>query len=162
MREQLPRTGRADDSRADLYSDVTTRITAALEEGTVPWRQPWDPAAGRPASMSTRRPYRGINVLLLGQAAAERGYRARWWGTYRQIADLGGQVRRGEKSVQVVFWKQLDIRGDPGHDSEDDGQVRRVPLLRAFRVFNAEQADRLPERFRAVGTSATPELAGQP
>jgi antirestriction protein ArdC len=161
MREQLPQGRRAGFDRVDLYREVTARITAALEAGTVPWRQPWDPAAGRPASMSTLRPYRGINVLLLGQAAADRGYHARWWGTYRQIAGLGGQVRRGEKAVQVVFWKQLEIGGDPGHDTEDGGQVRRVPLLRAFRVFNAEQADHLPERFRSAET-AMPELAGKP
>ncbi len=159
MRDQLPRARRRDGARADLYRDVTARIIAALEQGTVPWRQPWNLVVGRPASMSTRRSYRGINVLLLGLAAAERGYRSRWWGTYRQIAELGGQVRRGEKSVQVVFYKQLEIGGNTGAGTED--QVRRVPLLRAFWVFNAEQADRLPERFRAAET-VTPELAGQP
>ena len=159
MRDQLPRARRRDGARADLYRDVTARIIAALEQGTVPWQQPWNLVAGRPASKSTRRTYRGINVLLLGLAAAERGYRSRWWGTYRQIAELGGQVRRGEKSVQVVFYKQLEIGGNTGAGTED--QVRRVPLLRAFWVFNAEQADRLPERFRAAET-VTPELAGQP
>jgi antirestriction protein ArdC len=160
MREQLPRPGPPDAGRADVYRDVTARITAALEQGTVPWRQPWNPAAGRPASMSTRRPYRGVNFLLLVLAAAERGYRSRWWGTYRQIGELGGQVRRGEHSVQVVFYKQLEIGGDPGGPAGND-RVRRVPLLRAFRVFNAEQADGLPDRF-GPAEIAEPELAGQP
>jgi antirestriction protein ArdC len=150
-------------SRADLYQQVTDRITAALRAGTIPWRQPWTSAAGRPASMSTGRPYRGVNVLLLGLAAADRGYASRWWGTYRQITELGGQVRRGETSVQVVFWKQLEIAADPGEQArnQDQDQVRHVPLLRAFRVFNAEQADRLPARYRAAAT-AGPDLAGQP
>jgi antirestriction protein ArdC len=152
--------GREGANRADLYQQVTHRITAALEAGTIPWRQPWTAAAGRPASMSTGRPYRGVNVLLLGLAAAEHGYASRWWGTYRQISELGGQVRRGQTSVQVVFWKQLQLTADP---SEEAGQVRRVPLLRAFRVFNAEQADHLPARYRtAEDEAAGPELAGQP
>ncbi len=146
--------------RGDLYRDVTGRIIAALEAGTVPWQQPWDPALGRPASMSTRKPYRGVNVLLLGLAAEERGYQSRWWGTYRQIAGLGGQVRRGERSVRVVFWKQLETGSDPENDAEPE-RVRRVTLLRAFRVFNAEQAGHLPQRYQAA-QPASPELAGQP
>ena len=151
--------GEDETGRADLYHDVTARITTALEQGTIPWRQPWNASAGRPASMSTRQPYRGVNVLLLGLTAADRGYRSRWWGTYRQIAELGGQVRRGERSTQVVFWKQLEIPADAGYRTGE--QVRRVPLLRAFRVFNAEQADGLPDRFRAVETPV-PDLAGRP
>ena len=57
-----------------------------------------------------------------------------------------------------MFWKQLELAAGP---AEDGDQVRRVPLLRAFRVFNAEQADRLPARYGAAGT-AGPDLAGQP
>ncbi len=152
------RAGRAGGGRADLYQQVTDRITAALDAGTIPWRQPWISAAGRPASMSTGRAYQGVNVLLLGLAAADRGYASPWWGTYRQISELGGQVRRGETSVQVVFWKQLELAAGPAQDGD---QVRKVPLLRAFRVFNAEQADHLPARYRAAGT-AGPDLAGQP
>jgi antirestriction protein ArdC len=160
VRDRLAGAGQAGEGRTDLYREVTDRIIAALEAGTIAWRQPWDPGAGRPASMSTRQPYRGINAILLGLAAAERGYRTRWWGTYRQIGEQGGQVRRGETSVQVVFFKQLEI-SDPGEQAEEMGQARRVPLLRAFRVFNAEQADHLPGRFRAA-EAAGPELAGQP
>jgi antirestriction protein ArdC len=161
VRDQTARARRAGGGRTDLYAEVTGRIIAALEAGTVPWRDPWEATAGRPTSMSTRRPYQGVNAILLGLAAGERGYRSRWWGTYRQIGELGGQVRRRERSVQVVFWKQLD-RGDPGeHADGEAGEVRRMPLLRAFRVFNAEQADHLPDRFRAA-EAAGPELAGQP
>jgi len=150
-------------SRADLYQQVTDRITAALQAGTIPWRQPWTSAAGRPASMSSGRPYRGVNVLLLGLAAADSGYRSRWWGTYRQIGELGGQVSRGERAVQVVFWKQLEVSGTGEQpDGPDSDHVRTVPLLRAFRVFNAEQADHLPGRYRAAETNAGPDLAGQP
>jgi hypothetical protein len=95
-------------------------------------------------------------------SAAERGYASRWWGTYRQISELGGQVRRGETSVQVVFWKQAELAAGPGDQAPvaDAGHVRAVPLLRAFRVFNAEQADDSPARYRAAET-AGPELAGR-
>jgi antirestriction protein ArdC len=124
---------------------VTERMIAALERGTVPWRKPWQAAAGRPRSMSTGQPYRGVNVFLLGLAAAEEGHGSPFWGTYRQISDLGGQVRRGERSTLVVFWRRADVE----HRDPETGEVtlKQLPVLRYYRVFNATQADHLPERF---------------
>jgi hypothetical protein len=58
-----------------------------------------------------------------------------YWLTYRQAAERGGNVRKGEKSETVVFWKFLEGKDDGA------GVVRRVPLARAYHVFNAEQCD---------------------
>jgi antirestriction protein ArdC len=128
-----------------VHRIVTERMIAALERGTVPWRKPWQAAAGRPRSMGTGAPYRGVNVFLLGLTAAEQGYSSPFWGTYRQIGDLGGQVRMGERSTLVVFWKRADVE----HRDPDTGEVtlKQLPILRYYRVFNAAQADHLPERF---------------
>jgi len=137
--------------RRDVAAEVTATFIAQVEKaianGEAPvWRNPWV-AGGRPVSMSTRKAYRGINVLLLAIAAMEGGYMAPWWGTYRQIKALGGQVRKGEKGTQVVLYKTwVKTERD-----EATGELveRRIPTLRTFSVFNAEQADGLPERFYA-------------
>ena len=128
-----------------IYQLITGRMIAALERGTVPWRKPWQAAAGPPRSMSTGAQYRGVNVFLLGLTQGEAGYDSPWWGTYRQIAGLGGQVRRGEQSTAVILWKQIEVTGQ-GPQTGEPG-VRQVPVLRYFRVFNAAQADGLPDRF---------------
>jgi antirestriction protein ArdC len=128
-----------------IHRMVTERMIAALERGTVPWHKPWHAAAGRPRSMSTGQPYRGINLFLLGLTAAEEGYASPYWGTYRQISELGGQVRRGEHSTLVIFWKQAEhAEPDP---QTGDLATRQPPVLRYYRVFNAAQADHLPDRF---------------
>ena len=131
-----------------IHRIVTERIIAALERGTVPWYKPWQAATGRPRSMSNGQPYRGTNVFLLGLAASEQGYASPYWGTYRQISDLGGQVRRGERSTLVVFWKQAEITERDQQTGEPT--VKWLPVLRYYRVFNAAQADHLPERFYPV------------
>jgi antirestriction protein ArdC len=128
-----------------VHRIVTERMIAALGRGTVPWRKPWQAAAGRPRSMGTGQPYRGVNVFLLGLTAAEQGYGSPFWGTYRQIGDLGGQVRKGEHSTLVVFWKQAQAEQRDPQTSKVT--VRQLPVLRYYRVFNATQADHLPERF---------------
>lgn len=128
-----------------IHRIVTDRMIAALERGTIPWRKPWHAEAGRPRSMSTGQPYRGVNVFLLGLTAAEEGYASPYWGTYRQISNLGGQVIKGQRSTLVVFWKQAEhTEPDP---QTGEPATRRPPVLRYYRVFNAAQADHLPERF---------------
>jgi len=151
----------------EVYQKITDRVIAALGKGTVPWQKPWTVAGGgRPRSMSTRAPYRGINVLLLAVDAMDKGYRSPWWGTYHQIAQLsgmerregrrGGQfwaspdgsprgVRKGEHGSQIVLWKTVPkTEADP-----DTGEktTRQILLARLFTVFNAEQAHGLPETF---------------
>jgi antirestriction protein ArdC len=128
-----------------VHRMVTERMIAALERGTVPWRKPWQAAAGRPRSMSTGQPYRGVNVFLLALTAAEEGYGSPFWGTYRQIGALGGQVRRGERSTLAVFWKQAQFEQRDLQSGEIT--VKQLPVLRYYRVFNAAQAEHLPERF---------------
>jgi antirestriction protein ArdC len=90
-------------------------------------------------SMSTGRPYRGVNVFLLAMAGLAGGHASAYWVTYRQAQALGGQVRKGEKGTLVVFWKTLD------HDEIDPetGKPDKRFVLRYYRVWNASQCDGL-------------------
>jgi len=122
--------------RKNVYEIVTTRILAALEKGTVPWQRPW--TTHPPANLLTKKPYRGINVLVLRCA----GFRSPWWLTYRQVQILGGHVRRGEHGSPVCFWKWVEKTPEDQED-DDDGEPERlkfgIPLLRYYTVFNVEQ-----------------------
>jgi antirestriction protein ArdC len=60
-----------------LYDQVTDRIIAELEEGRLPWVQPWDRAgmlAGLPRNAGTGRCYSGVNILILWSAVIAGGY----------------------------------------------------------------------------------------
>ncbi|MED5545639.1 MAG: zincin-like metallopeptidase domain-containing protein [Pseudomonadota bacterium] len=135
-------------AKIDTYQQVTDRIVAALEEGTRPWHKQW---VNGGAVMDPRRSngerYRGINVLLLWMSAAERGFSGRSWFTFKQALDLGANVRKGEKGTQIVFFKKLDIKeqNDAGEDVS-----RSVPMLKTYTVFNADQIENLPDRFRTA------------
>ena len=92
--------------RASLYSEVTNRIIAELEEGRLPWVQPWDSAAcgcTMPQNAGTARKYSGINVLILWAEVVRRGYASQRWLTYRQAEAAGGNVRRGEKGTVICY-----------------------------------------------------------
>ena len=145
-------------STIDLYQSVTDKIIAALEAGTPPWVCPWTRVQGSlaPANLSTGRPYRGINTLLLNVQAITQGYALNRWLTFQQARNLGGCVRRGETGTQIVFFKMLECDDQSSRRAANDEPGRKViPLLRSFTVFNAAQVDDLPEALTVV--SAPPE-----
>ena len=111
------------EQRADVYTRITTQIVAAIEAGTGDWRMPWHhdgAATTRPQNVTSRKRYRGVNVLALWIAAEASGYSSGLWGTYRQWASLGAQVCKGEHGTTIVFWKQVASRAE---DDRDDGEA---------------------------------------
>jgi antirestriction protein ArdC len=118
----------------NVYSIITERMLALLENGTVPWHKPWSATNGEalPRNLASGKPYRGVNVFLLHAM----GYGSPYWLTFKQAQERGGHVRKGEKASPVVFWKWLDT-----DEIDASGKAKRVPLLRYYHVFNVAQCD---------------------
>ena len=121
----------------NLYEIVTSKIIEAMKNGVVPWRKPWSVNTLLPCNLKFNRPYRGINVLLLGLSP----FADHRWLTLKQANELGGKIKAGEKCTMVVFWKFPEKKETP-EDTEKEPQ-RLVPILRYFNVFNIEQVDGL-------------------
>lgn len=154
------------DGQATIAKMVTDSILEALDAGTVPWQQGWTARGWLPTSMSSGKPYRGVNPWLLTIKAAKMGYGSPYWGTYDRIAELSGMVkqgkrwvspdgsargvRAGEKSTVVVFHKRLIVKDDTAEDGK-----RAIYMLRFYRVFNADQADGLPAKFHPEADKRT-------
>ena len=119
----------------DVYQMVTDRIISIIESGTVPWRKSWSAGTGMPRNLVSKKEYRGINVFLLSAMS----YSSPFWLTYKQATDLGGFVRKGEKSTPVIFWKMLDKQNQ---EQEDDTQATgKIPMLKHYNLFSIEQCD---------------------
>lgn len=101
-----------------IYETITNKIIEKLEEGTIPWRMPFE--KGVAVNWVNQKPYRGINVFLLDGGE---------YATFKQIRDNGGTVKKGEKGHAIVFWKMLD-----GEDKET-GEDKKIPLLKTYTVF---------------------------
>lgn len=129
--------------KAHVYEQITERIIALLSQGTVPWHKPWKARTGLPRNFVTKKPYRGINVFLL----LAMSYESPFWLTFGQALQLGGSVRKGEKSCPVVFWKQTTV------DDKESGEPQKIPLLRYYHVFNLAQCDGLKIGTEPMETS---------
>jgi len=140
----------ANAARSDVYTRVTNRIVADLEQGVRPWLKPWstDNAAERIARplRGNGQPYKGINVLMLWGEALMHGYACPIWMTYRQAQELNGQVRKGEHGALVVYADKITR---PELDLDGDETAREIYFLKGYTVFNCEQIEGLPAHFYA-------------
>ena len=126
--------------RIDIEQQVTDQLIAQLEAGTGQWKKSWASLGGDLPTRFTGQHYKGINLFIL--AMTGRG-NANWF-TYKQAKSVGGQVRAGEKSTTVVFFKPFETK------DRETGEDITIPLMRAYPVFNAEQVDGLPEKYFPV------------
>ncbi len=125
-----------------IHTEVTEKIIASLQKGVAPWVRPWDSSLtdGLPTNFLTKKAYRGINTVILDMEQMAKGYERCLWLTYKQAAELGGQVRKGEKSVEIYRFQvnQVERENDYG-----ETELRRYPMLKIYWVFNVAQIDGL-------------------
>lgn len=120
------------------YEKFAEAIVSATLASDAAWTKPWKvrQAFGLPRNALTGRDYRGCNILLL----LSRHFASREWLTYKQAAEMGGHVRKGQKGTPIFFFSMIEKKNkEEDEDDRNDG----IPFLRCFTVFNVEQIDGL-------------------
>jgi antirestriction protein ArdC len=129
----------------DRYQEATDRIIALMEEGTVPWRKPWDnnkTGFSLPHNGGSKRQYRGLNAALLMchpdyvQTGDGRFY------TFNQIKENGWSLEKGTKGTKVYFFKKIEVDNDDPEANEDK---KVIPFLKDYPVWHASQIKGCPE-----------------
>ena len=138
----------------DYHQAFAAKLKEQIAAGVAPWQKPWAPGERRlPENIQTKKPYRGGNSVYLSVTQTAKGYSDHRWATYKQIKDMGGQVRKGEKATHVLFYKFDDEKVQPQPGTPDtpasapegtaERESTRPPMVRCYAVFNVEQADGL-------------------
>lgn len=135
----------------DIHQAITDRFVEQLRRGTVPWQKPWVSGV---QNIVSRKPYRGINAFLLGMSERTSPF----WLTFKQASDLGGHVRKGEKSMPVIYYKILEKRDAAGEVVlRGDGTAARIPFIRWANVFNLDQTEGItPPRLTTLESPSDP------
>lgn len=131
------------EAKTDLFQRVTNKIIEVIEAGEANGCISWagqGAAAGLPRNLKTGNAYQGINVLLLWGEAQAKGYTSPYWLTYKQAQELGGNVKKGEKSVECVFWGNF-VAKEEGEDGETE--ERALKFAKSFYLFNVAQCEGL-------------------
>ncbi len=142
----------AKNSPKDIYQEITNLIIEKLEQGFIPWHRPWS-AYGAAASYITKKPYRGVNALLMNMLNHEKPY----YLTFKQAKELGGMVRKGSKSVPVLYWNFYFKHAETGKKLTEAvarklpaDKVKKLAFLREYNVFNIDQIDNIEFNFPEV------------
>jgi antirestriction protein ArdC len=119
--------------KQDMYETVTNKVLEMMEAHGTDWINPFARKGKslRPINVASKKAYRGINVLLLGWMP----YTSPVWGTYNQWNQRDCTVRKGEKATDIVFWNFVE------KDDPKTGEKVKIPFLRNYKVFNAEQVE---------------------
>lgn len=113
-----------------IYEMVTDRIIEQLESGIIPWEKPWTGIRAGAFNRVSKKSYSLLNQMILKHEGE--------YATFKQWQDLGGHIRKGEKSEIIVFWKVL-----PVEEEQEDGTktVKQIPLLKYINVFHISQVE---------------------
>lgn len=129
-------------TKFDIHQEITNSIVDAIEsagEFQLPWIKNKGGSFARPVNIASKNPYNGVNILSLWVSAQANDFPSNVWGTYRQWQLSDCQVRKGEKSSLVVFYKTINFE----QQNEKTGEAEQGERMfaRASRVFNASQVD---------------------
>jgi antirestriction protein ArdC len=124
--------------RKNMYEVINNMIMHKLQNGKMPWKQTWN-TFGPARNYVSKKPYRGINALVLNNT----DYEYPLFTTFLQVKELGGHIKRGSKSIEVIYWKTLEFA--------NDDKIKTIPFLRYYNVFNVDCIDgiklKFPERY---------------
>lgn len=128
-----------------LRAEVTQQIIDALEGGSLPpWRKPFKTINDGPhRNLISRKPYTGVNPLILEIASQTHRFTSSVWATFQQWKQMKGQVKRrpdhvpaGKWGTRIVFSAQVTKKKK--HEDEED---TKFFLLKSYTVFNLDQVD---------------------
>lgn len=116
-----------------IYQQVTDKIITELESGNLPsWVKNWSAGAGSDCNVITKKPYNGINTIILGMS----GFASPYWGTYKQWLSIGAQVSKGSKGTHIIYYSPVER----GTKITEAGEVKEYSyILKSYTVFNADQ-----------------------
>ncbi|MEP1085220.1 zincin-like metallopeptidase domain-containing protein [Algoriphagus sp.] len=145
---------------SDIYQKVTDLIIEKLEQGVIPWKQPWH-EMGMPSNYLTKKPYKGINLWLLLSC----GHQYPYYLTFKQANSMGGKIKKGAKALPICYWNFAFRDKKTGKVIPEDriGEydlklVSKSGFLKEFKVFPIEQIEGIEWEFPEIGhTDPLPE-----
>ena len=128
----------------DVYTIITDRIIEQLSKGIIPWRKPWVGGDAMAVKYKSGEPYSMLNQLLLGKPGE--------WLAWGQIQELGGRVKKGEKSSMCVWCKTENkkVETENAETGEKEEKVEFRRYLKWYRVWHIDQLEGIPSKIVPV------------
>ena len=175
---------------ADIYKMITDKIIKMLKSTKASdYKKTWkDDAFFIPLNYDSKKPYRGVNRLLLQERIGFAGaFRNPYFLTFKQIKKHKGTLKKGAKGYEVIYYSiryvvPADKNSGRKAFSSTNAQkvldflhkyklsediVGRIPMIRYYNVYNGADIENIDFKLdelqigRAVPDSATENRAAQ-
>lgn len=131
------------------YKEITAKIILKLSQGRIPWRERWCSPVNGKCNYVTRRPYGGVNLLLLEDEGE--------YMTYNQCRNAGGNVRKGEHAHTIYqhypVFKTKEDREEYERlkaEGKDTSHIQQLWFLGQLPVFHLSQTEGLQTKITTV------------
>ena len=144
---------------ADIYQMITDKVISMFKNAKASdYHRPWkDDAFFIPINFESKKPYRGVNRLLLQERIGFAGaFRNPYFLTFNQIKKHGGRLKKGTRGYEVVYYSIRYIvpadknTGRKAYSSTNTQKVidylaknkltedivTRIPMIRYYNVYN--------------------------
>ena len=144
---------------ADIYKMITDKVISMFKTAKASdYHRPWkDDAFFIPLNFDSKKPYRGVNRLLLQERIGFAGaFRNPYFLTFNQIKKHGGRLKKGTRGYEVVYYSIRYIvpadknTGRKAYSSTNTQKVidylaknklsedivTRIPMIRYYNVYN--------------------------
>ena len=133
----------------DLIAKITKVFVDAMKNDPENWTKPWKGVSGMPHNPSTKTVYSGINSFWLMLHMKDGDSR---FSTYKGWTKIGGQVRKDEQGIPVVYYSNSYVHKTTGKwvsgnkvPSPIENYEKRF-VSRVYSVFHASQVDGIGAR----------------
>jgi len=117
------------------YDRILNLVMSAMEDETA-WRKTWQSQSGLHQNWISKKPYNGTNQLMTMISSHLAGYTKPYWLTYKQVSDLGGNVK-GQSATPAIFF---------GSAKDKKNEDKTYKFAKLYNIFNIEQTGiELPE-----------------
>jgi antirestriction protein ArdC len=101
--------------RHTIFRQVYESILKDLKKGVLPWCKPWESKEEGevcyiPINAVSRRPYRGINVLILWIQRNNKGYKSNLWLTKLQAEKMGLNININQDPTPIIYYNNNTIK----------------------------------------------------
>jgi len=139
-----------------IYSKLQTAILKKMQEAkesnfSKPWINPFFENAHNPFSKSI---YRGFNQFMLSFECEDKNYSVNRWMTFKQAKEIGGNVKKGCASFEIIFYSFL-YKKDGKYISQEKVKMLKLKtgksltelnisssaFIKFYNVFNVEQIE---------------------
>lgn len=137
----------------DKFALVTANLVQLLEQGTLPWRQPWH-SKDAPRNLITGHVYRGINPMLCQIDCLINRWERPLFVSFAQAREQGWTIRKGAKST----WIKWGGSGTKTTEREDGSTAKQVySTAKWHNVFHVSWIDDAKSSERKVSDFLVPQ-----